>query len=365
MSDQQPESGDRVVITASDFTRLEQPPAARTVPPEVRTPRLPWWGILAGSLLTLCLPLLAISAAAIRLALRGRPANAALWTRFLCTLLIVSGLLTSVAFAYLYLLRHPAARIASELPLGLVSHDVVEAFPSLPTAVPMTAVDLATHSRLLTFIVMTAAGQPLESANFTNAPLGAAVLLHAGSGGYLLATNRHVTDPPLPLVNRDVDRVLVVSAQGSYARADVVARHKSADLALLWVRRRSGQARFRQPVLRGSGIPVGSPVYVIGHPQGLFFTLSSGLVSRLAGDGMLQLSAPISPGNSGGPAYDGFGNLLGIVTYTVDKLSNPNAENLNFATPAAILLSGDGWDFREGGREKLGRFLSERAASSN
>jgi S1-C subfamily serine protease len=157
------------------------------------------------------------------------------------------------------------------------------------------------------------------------------------------------------------DRVLVVSSQGSYAYASVVGRHERLDLALLWVARQSGRGSFRQPITSYAAIPVGSTVFVIGHPQRLYFSLSSGLVSRVGGDNSVQLSAPISPGNSGGPVYDSYGNLLAVVTSAVDKQATPNAENLNFATRADAFLAENGWSFRDDGRAILKRFFQEDA----
>jgi S1-C subfamily serine protease len=102
----------------------------------------------------------------------------------------------------------------------------------------------------------------------------------------------HVADPAAPFLKSKADRVLVVSSQGSYAYADVVARHQSLDLALLWVARRGRGPAFRQPITPYPKIAVGSSVFVIGHHQRLYFTLSSGLVSRISGDAIVQLSAP-------------------------------------------------------------------------
>jgi S1-C subfamily serine protease len=193
---------------------------------------------------------------------------------------------------------------------------------------------------------------PLETVS-----IGAGTLLFADDSGYLLATNRHVVDDRGFFARKNAGRVAVVSSQRKYADAQVVGRHQELDLALLWVARRSGHAAFRQPVSAYRDVPVGEPVFVVGHPQRLFFTLSNGLISRLDGADMLQLSAPISPGNSGGPVYDALGVLLGIVTYKVDKQTSPNAENLNFATRADAFLSESGWEFSQQGSTYLKRFL--------
>lgn len=81
---------------------------------------------------------------------------------------------------------------------------------------------------------------------------------------------------------------------------------------------------------------VGQPAYAIGHPKGLDLTMSAGLVSSLRRNGagqlvLLQTSAAISGGNSGGGLFDEQGALLGLTTLL---LAAADAQNLNFAIPA-------------------------------
>jgi len=79
-------------------------------------------------------------------------------------------------------------------------------------------------------------------------------------------------------------------------------------------------------------INVGEKVYTIGAPQGLSLTIAEGLLSSKREEGkrrMLQTSAPISQGSSGGGLFDSNGNLLGITT-----LMSVRGQNLNFAIPA-------------------------------
>lgn len=355
MSERQTDSAERVVITAGELAAATSGEVPLTT--ATRRSAIPWWGVLVGSVLTLCLPLLCGISLVTLIALRHRGQQKVVWTRFLCTLLIISGLINTVATAYVWFLKAPPIESNPVLPLGLVSHDLAGSFPSFPAAHPMTAVEIAAQTKLLVFIVVPEPGRPLRDSSLEYSPVGAAALLMADQDGYLLATNRHVAEPPIPFLKSHSERVLVVSSAGSYAYADIVGLHRDLDLALLWIGRRGGRARFSQPITRYADLVVGSPVYVIGHPQRLFFTLSSGLISRVAGDGTVQLSAPISPGNSGGPVYDTVGNLLGIVTSVIDKQTTPNAENLNFATRADAFLSEAGWDFRGHGREILQRFF--------
>lgn len=79
-------------------------------------------------------------------------------------------------------------------------------------------------------------------------------------------------------------------------------------------------------------INVGEKVYTIGAPQGLSLTIAEGLLSSKREEGkrrLLQTSAPISQGSSGGGLFDSNGNLLGITT-----LMSMRGQNLNFAIPA-------------------------------
>lgn len=77
---------------------------------------------------------------------------------------------------------------------------------------------------------------------------------------------------------------------------------------------------------------VGQKVFAIGAPQGLDLTISDGIVSsfrRAPGGEVIQTTAPISPGSSGGGLFDAFGNLIGIVAF-----QSRTGQNLNFAIPA-------------------------------
>jgi S1-C subfamily serine protease len=149
-------------------------------------------------------------------------------------------------------------------------------------------------------------------------------------------------------------------ASGTWAGGDVVARHRDLDLCLIWLPRESGAGEFLQPVEAKKQINDGENIFVIGHPQGLRFTLSTGIISRSDQD-VLQISAPVSPGNSGGPVYDDRGNLVGIVTSMVDRNSNPNAENLNFAVRADAVLDPGGWNFSGDGRKRLDEFVNAQS----
>ncbi len=84
---------------------------------------------------------------------------------------------------------------------------------------------------------------------------------------------------------------------------------------------------------------VGEKVYVIGSPQGLENTISEGILSGIRDAGskrkILQMTAPISPGSSGGPVFNERGEVVGIATFLIEA-----NQNLNFALPINLITPG-------------------------
>ncbi|MBV9108864.1 MAG: trypsin-like peptidase domain-containing protein [Gemmatimonadetes bacterium] len=151
-----------------------------------------------------------------------------------------------------------------------------------------------------------------------------------GSGFFLadgrVATNRHVVEGAsrIEAMTSD-DRHL-----GSATYAEAIGG-PTADLAVL--------PRFTQPPatlpLAGSMPEVGEAIVVIGAPEGLSNTVSTGIVSAIRnvdGKTLIQISAPISHGSSGGPVLNMRGEVIGV---SVAVLSE--GQNLNFAVPVTEL----------------------------
>src|SRR2546425_4952661 len=82
-------------------------------------------------------------------------------------------------------------------------------------------------------------------------------------------------------------------------------------------------------------VTIGQDVVVLGNPQGLEGTVSTGIVGGLRtldSIKFLQITAPISPGSSGGPVFNAQGRVIGVATAT-----SARGQNLNFALPAHLL----------------------------
>ncbi len=107
----------------------------------------------------------------------------------------------------------------------------------------------------------------------------------------------------------------------------------------------------------GKGIRIGEEIIVLGYPFGKLLgtgvKLTTGNISALTGlvDDVtsIQITAPVQPGNSGGPLLDNSGNLVGIVVARLEKdLSGNIAQNVNIAIKSNILkmlLSTNGIDY--------------------
>jgi S1-C subfamily serine protease len=308
--------------------------------------------------LVLLLPLLCLFSVIMRLVLREKqPRVRAAWNSWLNTLLAASGILTTLAFTMVLFVGPKPVRFT----MGIYSLDAVEEFPQLPSEAALNARQLSSQVDKLLFVATPVPDRwPVPQNYLDAAAVGASFLFYANEEGFLLATNRHVVDG-LGWAGAGNDdgqtHMMVFAKSGDYAQAEVIARHKELDVAVLWVPRSSGDSTFAQPILPFEEIPNGQDIFVLGHPQRLFFSISDGIVMRRHNGQQIQISAPVSPGNSGGPVYDDRGYLLGVVNSKVDRTFTPNAENLNFAIRADTLLDVSGWNFRQNGQERLQSFI--------
>jgi Trypsin-like peptidase domain len=347
---------EKIVIGAAEVSEVipSPPDQPRRLEPKLPPP-IPFWTRVAMSPLVLFLPVLCLVTLVLRFAMRGLPPRTRIaWLSFLSTLLIISGILTSAA-AVLSVAFVPLPAIVSG---NLVELDAKTSFPVLPSANALNAKEVSEELKPLVAVISPAVRTWTSNNELPSNTFGAGVLLYAGADGYLLMTARHVVGESRFVPSGG--RALVAMASGTWAASDVVARHKDLDLGLIWVPRESGSGDFAQPVEAKKDISDGENIFVIGHPEGLRFTLSTGIISRTDQD-ILQISAPVSPGNSGGPVYDDRGNLLGIVTSMVDRNFSPNAENLNFIVRADAVLDPDRWNFSGQGRRCLDEFLKAEA----
>ncbi|AMA60956.1 S1C family serine protease [Bradyrhizobium sp. CCGE-LA001] len=160
------------------------------------------------------------------------------------------------------------------------------------------------------------------------------------SGNGHVVTNHHVIDGCSDL-NGNLTGEAAVALR-------VVSSDATNDLALLQAPSSVAFKEFAR--IRDRSIRSGDSVVAIGFPyRGLLssdFTVTTGIVSSLSGmrndSRFLQISAPVQPGNSGGPLFDTTGQIVGVVTAKLDNLRIAVAtgnipENINFAIKTGAL----------------------------
>lgn len=158
-------------------------------------------------------------------------------------------------------------------------------------------------------------------------------VIRLGSGVFIdrqghLITNLHVI--------KGVTRAEVKLPQGEiFPLTEMVASDEKADLVKLAVNLPGGAPHYL--AVNDARPEVGQRVVVLGSPLGLEQTVSEGLVSAIRtvrdrGE-FLQISAPISPGSSGGPVVNLTGQVIGIATFQV------RGQQINFAVPGYRILA--------------------------
>ena len=157
------------------------------------------------------------------------------------------------------------------------------------------------------------------------------VILGFGSGFFvkenLIATNYHVIEGAASGTAKLVGKYTTYTIQG------VTATDEANDLALLKV---NAYGIKPLPLGDSDNVRIGATVYVAGNPKGLEGTFSNGIISsshnRHTKKERLQMTAPISPGSSGGAVLNRKGEVIGLSFMTIE-----GGQNLNFAIPSRLL----------------------------
>jgi serine protease Do len=134
-------------------------------------------------------------------------------------------------------------------------------------------------------------------------------------------TNAHVVEPAI----RDPSTTVFASHGSRRLRARLWSWDAEHDLALLFVK------DFYTPLPwwddRRHNPQVGDFVLAIGSPYGLETSSTTGVISKIT-KRFIQTDAAVNPGNSGGPLVNRYGEVVGVVSYTLSL-----SQNINFAVP--------------------------------
>jgi len=162
----------------------------------------------------------------------------------------------------------------------------------------------------------------MEDANGQSLSLGSGFFVRDGE----IASNFHVVEGTARGYAKLVDEKKRYDIEG------ITAVDPERDLVVLKI---SAGRSHELPLGDSDAVQVGESVFAVGNPQGLEGTFSQGIVSSIrevGSDKLLQITAPISPGSSGGPVLNGKGEVIGVSVATFRE-----GQNLNFAIPSNYL----------------------------
>jgi tetratricopeptide (TPR) repeat protein len=163
----------------------------------------------------------------------------------------------------------------------------------------------------------------------------------------IIVTNNHV----ISAWAEDPGNVLLIKLEnGSYYPMEkILATDEDNDIAIFRV---DGKDLPTVKLINNAGPNQGESVIVIGSPLGLEMTVSDGIVSSVRDKGgVIQITAPISPGSSGSPVFNSKGEVVGVASFLFR-----GGQNLNFAISSSRirkLLN----DYRS--RKKTGKLTAE------
>jgi S1-C subfamily serine protease len=155
------------------------------------------------------------------------------------------------------------------------------------------------------------------------------------TGQMVVITNYHVV--------QDVINITVTFINGDSYEATVLGSDPYADLAVLSTN--APQSEYKPlEIVSSSNLEVGDPVVAVGGPYGLAGSMTTGVVSALGRTitddtssypiaNVIQTSAPINPGSSGGPLLNYEGQVVGVTTAIVS-----DSQGLGFAIPSSAIL---------------------------
>lgn len=137
--------------------------------------------------------------------------------------------------------------------------------------------------------------------------------------GSVILTNRHVIE--------GLKYVLVRNGLGEVRRAEAFELSDSDDLALLFLEE-PYDTRYVLNVEDFNSGSTGENVFVMGYPMAFTFgafhpTITTGIISNQLGfgetAGEMQITAEVNPGNSGGPVFNKYGEIIGVATGGINK----------------------------------------------
>jgi S1-C subfamily serine protease len=151
--------------------------------------------------------------------------------------------------------------------------------------------------------------------------LGSGFIAWSDADASYLLTANHVVDG-------QITGDITVERKGGSWSGEVMAVDPKHDLAVIRISAKPAGARPLWQAPRTAPPRAGDQLLLLGSPYGLYGTVTTGIVSRVTAKA-IQTDAAANPGNSGGPALDKNGHVVGV-------LVGGGGENINFAVPIRL-----------------------------
>ncbi|GAB4453638.1 MAG: hypothetical protein Fur0044_48500 [Anaerolineae bacterium] len=150
----------------------------------------------------------------------------------------------------------------------------------------------------------------------------------------------------------DASDIKLIFADGTESTGQIIATQPENDIAVLSANPPPG---VLVPAILGNprAMRVGDEAYAVGHPLGLYGSMSAGVISgfdrsftppnsKQKLQGLIQIDAAVNPGNSGGPLLNRQGHVIGIVAALVNPTEQDVFIGIGFAVPINVAAAAAG-----------------------
>lgn len=171
---------------------------------------------------------------------------------------------------------------------------------------------------------------------FTNGSGGLGSGFFVSEDGYII-TNKHI----LKFAGENAVKINVYTKDLNRYGARIVGFHSVVDIAVIKIETYEPVKYFEETdVVNDHMVFVGDSVYAIGHPLGMIWTVTKGIITSTErfdskGTQYYQIDAPINFGNSGGVLVNEWGKILGVPTLAIPPFA---AEDISFCIKTKVFI---------------------------